>query len=146
MATKKLDNRVAALMQKVKSERAEIAKIKKPQWLTSQTIELPSGNRATLSVISDLQQLASMRGLLKRQLEDIEDTAHDLGVGITTKWHGYEMEDWITDIEQRIKTLTVSERQEKLKALEKKLYGLTSEEQRREMELAEIEAELGDDS
>ena len=142
MATKKLDAKVEALMENVKAKRAEIESLKKPNWKTSQCVELPDGSKHTLSVINDLTHLAMLRISLKSIHDGLVNTNADLGTEIPLTWKSYQLDDWICDVETRIKFLEVDKKKTKLAALEKKLFALTSEEQRRTMELAEIEAEL----
>ena len=54
----------------------------------------------------------------------------------------YPIEDWITDIKQRVRITQVKTEQDKLDRMEAQLKSLTSPEQQRAMALSELENEL----
>lgn len=137
-----LDAKVAKLMEVVKKQRKEVAGCKKPQWLTSCSLELPGFQRITIQVELDLAKIAVAIGVLQRMLEDVHRVAAKLEAKIEPVWQGYSILDWITDLELRINITQMQAKQAKLAKLEAQLNGLLSEDQRRELALADIEAQL----
>jgi hypothetical protein len=55
---------------------------------------------------------------------------------------GYEVQDWITDIQAKLKVMFQKKEREELKILEKKLEKLLSEDKRTELEIDSIESLL----
>jgi hypothetical protein len=137
-----LDKKVLELMKTVKDRRAKVGSLKKPQWITPCSLVLPGYERLNIQVCVDLGLLATACGTLLRMKQDIEAASKELDVEIAPKWQNYPIDDWIKDIKLRVRVTQLKEEQEKLARLEAKLKELTSEEQRREMALADIEDEL----
>jgi len=137
-----LDAKVAKLMDVVKEQRRQIAGCKKPQWLTSCSLELPGFQRITIQVEQDLARIAVAIGILNRMREDIKCVAEKMEAKVEPIWQGYSIQDWITDLELRINITQVQAKQVKLARLELQLNSLLSDEQRRELALADIEAQL----
>ena len=140
--TAALDAKVAKLMEVVKRQRKEVAGCKKPQWLTSCSLELPGFQRLTIQVETDLPKVAIAIGALQRMIEDVHRVAEKLEAKIEPIWQGYPILDWIADLELRINITQIQAKQTKLARLESQLNGLLSEDQRRELALADIEAQL----
>lgn len=55
---------------------------------------------------------------------------------------GYDLKDWITDIKLRVKVLDLKKEEESLKALERKLETLLSDDKKTELELSSIASML----
>jgi hypothetical protein len=139
-----LDAKVLQLMDEVKKRREKVGSLKKPQWSTSCSLQLPGQERLNLQVVTDLGLLAYACGTLKRMEQDINLAAKELEVDIEPKWQNYPIEDWIADIKLRVRVTQIRAEQEKLAKLEAKLKPLVSEDQRRKMALAEIEEDMKD--
>lgn len=138
-----LDQKVQGLMEQVKKQRKELGDISKPHWITSCRIKLPGlDNAINIQVEQNTTSLASAIGTLKRMADDIKAVEKELGVSVPAVLDNYQIEDWITDIKLRINIINKQAKQKKLANMEKKLKPLLSEDQRREMALAEIESEL----
>lgn len=137
-----LDKKVLDMIQTVKDRRAKIGSLKKPQWKTSCSLVLPGYERLNIQILVDLRLLATACGTLLRMKQDIEAASKELEVEIDPQWQGYSIADWIDDIKLRVRVTQLKQEQEKLSRLEAKLKELTSEDQRREMALADIEEEL----
>lgn len=137
-----VDEKVQRLIAEVKRRRAELSALKKPQWLTSCSLQLPGFERINIQVEQDIQLLAVAHGVL-RKMEDSMDYLFDrLLISIDRRWNGYLIQDWTDDIELRLKITQIQDQQKHLAKLELALDGLLSPEQRRELELARIEQEL----
>lgn len=136
------DEKVQRLIADVKRRRAELSALKKPQWLTSCSLQLPGFERINIQVEQNLQLLAVAHGVLSQMCNSMEFVRHAVGVDVDQNWAGYSIEDWVADIELRLKITQIQEQQKHLAKLELALDGLLSPEQRRELELARIEQEL----
>ena len=141
-----LDDKVMQLMNEVERKKEKLGKLKKPQWTTSCSVPAPSwitdNKRFNIQVCTDLSMLALLRGWLNDMTQHFTSAMKAWQQGVPHKFSGYEIQDWISDIDLRVEILSMKTEQEKLKKLEAKLKTLTSEEQRRQMAIAEIEAEL----
>ena len=144
MAEDKMDARVMKLIEEVKKRRERVGYLKKPQWLTSCSLQLPGMDRLNLHVCTDLGLLVFVCGTLKRIDQDTADAAKELDVEIEEKWQNYPIADWIKDIKLRIQITQIKAEQDKLNKLEKKLTPLISDDLRRKMALEEIEADLNE--
>lgn len=142
MPKQDLDKKVLKLMENVKERRARVGSLQRPSWKTSCSLELPGWERLNIQVCMDLGVLAHAAGTLRRMEDDFVIAAKELEIGIAPKWQNYPIEDWITDIKLRCRVTQIKAEQKKLADMETKLKGLVSEEQRREMALADIEKEL----
>ncbi|MEE8577423.1 MAG: hypothetical protein V3T31_09225 [candidate division Zixibacteria bacterium] len=138
-----LDAKVQKLMDDVQKRRKKVGSLKKPQWLTSCSLQLPGHDRLNIQVCPDLSLLAYVCGTLNRMAADIKSAAKELDVKIEPKWQNYPIEDWVKDIKLRVRATQIKTEQEKLSAMEAKLETLVSPDQRRAMELEKLEAELG---
>lgn len=137
-----LDQKVLSLMEIVKERRSRVGSLKKPQWTTSCSLVLPGYERLNIQVCNDLSLLAVACGTLIRMREDIKAASKELDVDIRPLWQNYLIDDWISDIKLRVQVTQLKREQEKLANLESRLRELTSEEQRREMAISDIEEEL----
>jgi hypothetical protein len=54
----------------------------------------------------------------------------------------FPVKDWLGDLQQRVRFIGIAAEKKKLQTMETKLNSLTSEEQRRQLALAELEKEL----
>ena len=137
-----VDETVLALIKDVKERRVKIEKLSKPQWLTPCILQLPGFDRINVQTETDVALLLVVRTGLKRIKNSIETGAKELNVDCDANYQNYSIEDWVNDIEQRIKITQIKKEREKLNRLETRLNDLTSEEQRRELALVEIQKEL----
>lgn len=139
-----VDETVMALITDVKRRRAEVAELSKPQWLTPCTLQLPGFDRLNIQIETDIPLLLVARAGLKRIRDTIDEGCKELEIEIDgpTSYQNYPIDDWVKDIEQRIKITQIKKQREKLNRLETRLNDLTSEEQRRELALIEIQKEL----
>jgi hypothetical protein len=74
--------------------------------------------------------------------QDIEAASKELEVTINRQWQNYLIADWIDDIKLRVQITQLKREQDRLSRIEAQLRELTSEDQRREMAIADIEEEL----
>lgn len=139
-----LDAKVTKLGEEIRKRRERVGSLKKPQWSTSCSLQLPGQDRLNIQVCSDLSLLSYACGTLKRMSQDIADAAKELDVKIEPKWQNYPITDWVSDIKLRVRITQIRAEQDKLSSLQAKLKELTSPEQRRKMALDEIEADLKD--
>ena len=129
-------------MEEVKRRRSGLGELKKPQWTTSCSLQLPGFERLNIQVETDLALLAIAAFQLESMEEAICRAEERFDASIAHTWKGYVITDWISDIGLRIRITQMQSEQQRLEALERCLDALLSQDQRREMELAKIETEL----
>lgn len=124
------DKKVLELKAKIQEKKDKIEKIKFTS-LTNCSIEL-DGVRHNILVM-DKDSLT----LLLIKLNSYRMSMVDLGVEELNIW-GYTIQDWISDIQLKLKVISQKSEEEKLRILEKKLGTLLSEDKKTELELTSI--------
>lgn len=142
MTKKDLDKQVATMMADVKKRRVKIETLKKPQWTTTCSLQLPGHDRLNIQVEKSLPVLAFAIGTLKRMFEDTKAAFEEFEIDEEVRWQNYAIEDWIGDLKLRIKITQIQTEKQKLASIEARLQPLLSEDQRRELALAELQEEL----
>lgn len=141
----KQDELVLQLFNRVKEKQQEINRAEKPKWLTSCTIGMNPysvQDNVNIQTITDLDKLIRLFGFIENESDDYYCACIELGIKRPFKWMGYSASDWKADIKARIEQLSLNEKKKELAALESRLDKLISTEQRREMELTEIQKML----
>lgn len=130
------------LIEKVKTKRAEIAKIEKPNYKTNCSFSFSEGggNSTNLHVESNIGKLISIAAHLTNQKNAYQSAAEVLEIESPPdfKWGGYLYQDWIDDLKLRVKKVQISKRKEELETFESRLNAIISPELKRQMELEEL--------
>ncbi|MMZ60811.1 hypothetical protein D1872_229260 [compost metagenome] len=130
------DNKILELKKQIDEKKKKISKSQKFTPITNGSIEV-DGIRYNLHVISK-EQLISL--LVK--LNSYALSAKDLGVLDDYTISGFNVLDWVTDLQNKYDQLNRKEEEQKLKAMENKLDQLLSSEKKVELEISEIESML----
>lgn len=140
-----VDELVLQLFETVKQKQRDIAASEKPRWETTCTIgtnEQSVTDRVNLQTVSDQSKLVDILGFLLAKEAQWNQAAGILGVKVPFKWMSYTVAQWTKDIQTRIAQIGLTAKRAELKALEGRLDALITTEQRRELELAEIQKEM----
>lgn len=138
---KKQDQQVLQLIEQVKTQRAEIEKAEKPNWLTN--CSYPGTKNTNLRVENDVFALVRIAGELVLSEECSKKAALEIGVSdYVHKISGYVVKDWLSDIKTRVSQIQILEKKEKLRVLEERLNKIISPELRTQLELEAISKEL----
>ena len=147
----KTDQTTLKLIKEVQSRKAEIEKVKKPNWQTNcsfsyidKSTGLGGSGAINLHVCSDLSVLLNIAAFLDERAKAVKAAAKLLEVDSppTFKWNGYTVKEWLDDLKMRVAQIQIKKKEEKLEQLEKRLNKIVSPELRAEMELEAIQAEL----
>lgn len=136
--TKTNDDKILALTSQIREKKEEVGKAKRFSPITNCSIGL-YGERYNLNAL-DREGCV----LLMSQIGALVNAAEKLGVDEELVICGYDAIDWLADLRAKYANLTQKDKQQKLKAMEKKLERLLSAEKRTEIEISEIESLLGD--
>ena len=143
MSNKNTDEVVLQLFYKVKEKQREIAASEKPKWNThcsfSKSDDVDVKNRINIMTVTNIDVLVDIYAFLLQKQTFWTNAVAELGIKKPFKWQSHSGLDWFQDIQSRIKQISINEKKEELKVLEKRLDALISVEQRRELELAEIQ-------
>jgi len=144
----KTDKKTLELIDLVKRQKAEIARLEKPSFKTNCSftyIEGTKSNAVNIHVETDVRKLISMAAFLLNQEENYKETAKLLGVENIPdfSWDGYPVAEWIEDLKTRINKVQIGAKRKKLEALEDRLKKIISPELQAELELEAIAGELG---
>lgn len=137
----KTDELVLTLFNKVKDKQKEIEKAERPKYLTNCSLGTEANNlntRVNLQAVSDTAILVDLYAFILTKSEAYRQAASLLQLPIP-KWMGYTFSDWLSDIKARAAQVGVNAKKKELQDLEKRLDALISTEQRRELELEEIQ-------
>ncbi len=157
-----VDELVLQLFNTVQQKQRDIAASEKPRWETTCTIGTEEGsvtNRINIQTVSDPAKLIDMLGFLlskahwyREACVKIENfAAPDTSAKVWTqtpltpvfKWMGYTVDQWTKDFKTRLAQIELTAKRAELKTLEARLDKLISQDQRRELELAAIQKEMG---
>jgi len=140
--TNKLDKLVLDLFAKVQEKQKEIEKVEKPKWVTSCTIGYNPDvvtDRMNIQTVTDINKLVELYSFLLAKESAWAVACKGLEVNIPFKYMGYLGEQWFIDIKARVKQVGVNEKKKELAILQSRLDKLITTDQRRELELAEIQ-------
>ncbi len=143
---KQTDEKTLKLIAEVRRRKADIAEAEKPNYTTNMSFSFNDGGRpVNLHVEKSVAKLISIAGFLMRQESDYTAAAESLKIGDAPdfQWEGFSVEDWVRDIKTRINKAQLASRKKQLASMEARLDKIVSPELRAEMELAQIEQELG---
>ncbi len=145
MAKKQADQRVLDLIDLAKKKKEAIAKAEKPNWKTNCSFSKDEygSNRINLQATTDISVLIGILGFLTLTHAAFLQAAQLLGVEQEFLWMGFSYEDWKSDIETRVTKLHITKEKKNLELIEERLGKLISPELRKELELQELEKELG---
>jgi hypothetical protein len=149
MATKQTTDQIAqGLIQEVKKQKQEIAKIKRPEWKTNRVfsyIDNDTSKAINLATVSDTFTLIKIASFIETSNLNFINAAGCLGLdsnNYTFTWMGFTPDDWIKDLRARVQQIQVKTKEDKLKSLEQRLDSIISPELKRELELQAIIEEL----
>lgn len=140
---KNIDEKVLKLWNTVKEKQKEIEKTsEKHKWETSATFGFDPdivANRVNIMTVTDNKILVRIISFLMIQRDYWALAATEIGVKSGFKWMGYSFDQWKADLRARAGQLSINEKRAELQELERRLNALITTEQRRELELAELE-------
>lgn len=142
---KTTDQIVLELLNKVEQKKKEIGASERPSWITHCSFGVNPSNaadRVNLQVVTDVSILTSVYATLAVAERAFGQAAKDLDLKVEFKWQGFTFEEWVTDIKMRINQLQLKNKRDDLAKLEARVNALVSQEQRRELELKKLVAEL----
>ncbi len=141
---KTTDEIVLDLLNKVEQKKKEIGASERPNWITNCSFGInPSNAAERINIqVADTNTLITIYANLSLSHSSFEQAAKDLGVKAEFKWQGFTFGDWAADIKTRLNQLQIKTKKDDLAKLEARVNALVSPEQRREMELKKLAAEL----
>lgn len=144
MVQKTKDQIVLDMQEQVKSLRANIAKIEKPNWRTTASYkETPNSVSQPLHIINDPKILVGILASLNMRKDAHVAAAKELGVENYKFEHdGYAYQDWASDIKLRLDKINIAKEKAKLEMIEQRLSKLESPELKEQRELEELQALL----
>jgi hypothetical protein len=124
------DKKVLELKAKIQEKRDKFEKVKFTS-LTNCSLELDGVRNNILIMDKDFLTLLLIK-LNSYRMSMVDLGVEELNIG------GYAIQDWISDIQLKLKVIAQKSEEEKLKILEKKLGTLLSEDKKTELELTSI--------
>ena len=130
------DDRILELKEKIEKKKQELSG-KNTRFVPITNCILLLGGTYNLNTFDEI----SLKIMLVR-LHSYKMAADDLGIS-DLELSGYSIDDWISDIKNKMEVLNVKNEIANLKRMEAKLDKLLSEDKKTELELDDIAALLG---
>ena len=127
------DEKIIVLKKQIEEKKAKINKSQRFMPITNCSIEV-DGVRHNIQVLTKDQIIS-----LLVKLNSYAMSADELGILLDYNISGFNVMDWIKDLESKLEFLSRKEEENKLKVMESKLDQLLSNEKKTELELDEIE-------
>ena len=127
------DIKILELKNKIEDKRSNIKELKRFNHITN-CILILRGESYNLNV-QDKQQLIN----LLVELNSLYLSYKNLDIEDEYLLNGFNLEDWISDIKQKIDIINIKAETKKLNDLETKLNNMLSKDKKTEMELNDIE-------
>lgn len=143
---KTMDEQVMDLLAKVTEKKKEIEKLsRKASWATTCTIGFTDSvnDRVNIMTIKDQAKLVQIYATLLVIEEKWKQANLELGLVVEPLHQNYKISDWKLDLQFRAGQLSIENKKKELEKLDERVNKLVSPEQRREMELKALQAELG---
>lgn len=128
------DAKIIELKKQIEEKKEKLKDVKRFSPITKCIINL-EGKAQNLNVLKKEELI-----LLLVKLNVFKKSADELGYPLTID--GYLVQEWMEDIQSKLKLMEYKEEEQKLNALNKKLTTLLSEDKKVELELEEIEGLL----
>lgn len=137
-----VDEQVMQLLAQVSMRKKQIELLKvRPSWKTNCTfgkISTTEG-RVNIQTVRDLNILVEIYAFLNQTYLQFSQAAKELGLEFDGKWQNYPISDWKDDLKTRVSQLTYEKRLKELEELNARIDKLVTPEQRREMELKDLQ-------
>ena len=142
------DKKTLELIQEVRRQKREIEKAEKPNWLTNCSFSYSEGSESAKTVNlhqeSNVRNLVMLVAFLLEREKSYKTAIAELKVDCPAfSWGGFATTDWISDVKTRIAKIQIASKRKKLEVLEGRLNNVISPELRAQMELEDIQNELG---
>lgn len=138
------DNKALELIAQIKAKKEGIAKAKKKPEYRTNCHFFYNGDLINIQATSDVVKLINIVGFLIQKKNSYLEAVKFLNLDNPPDfiWQNHSAEDWINDLEIKIKKIQVIAEEKKLESLEERLNRIVSPEKRAELELEAIENEL----
>lgn len=137
------DEKIQKLIDEVKKRKKEIEGIESYSFKTNMQISsILERNRVNLQTL-DLSPLVSVYAYLSLLAEKQLTIHKEFGITDPVTLDGFTWDKWKSDISHKINKLQINKKKKELEKLEERLNKLVSPELRAQLELQEIEKELG---
>lgn len=136
MATKN-DNLIMQLKEKVELKRKELNEFSTKEYKNKTILVIDmDGQKTNINVLSEdgLKLLLVKLNMYRLSMKDLE---------MSVQISGYDVNDWIDDINAKLSTFTYKKRKKELEETEKQLDLLLSDEKKTELEIERLAKILG---
>lgn len=130
--TKQNDTRILQLQEAIKKKKKAMGKAERFAPVTNCSLLL-DGERTNIHTLDRPKAI-----VLLVKLNVLKTSAEDLGFENEYELNGYKVEDWMEDIQTKLRLLSRIEEEKQLKTLESKLNKLLSDDKKVELELDSI--------
>lgn len=135
------DEKIQKLIDEVKKRKQEIESINSYSFKTNMQLGI-MGQKLNLQTL-DLDGLTTIYAYYSVVAEKKLTINKEFGINTEVAFDGFSWDKWKSDIAHKINKLQISKKKQELEKLEERLNKLVSPELRAQLELQEIERELG---
>lgn len=143
MSSKK-DKMIDELFKVIQDKKSAIEKTERAKWQTNCSFAFgPNDSRINIQTVSEVKVIVGMYGFLMNQSDAFHKASEKLGVDVVFEWQGFTFDQWENDFKTRVEKIQITTKKKELNDLTSRLDKLVSKEKREEMELLDIQKELG---
>lgn len=132
------DAKIQAMLKQIETKKKEVSKIERFVPETSMTIDV-AGTRYNLNTVTDTAKFIEITAHLISQKTNWDAANKILGTTIEFSSGGFSLEQWVSDIQGRLKQVSLRQKKQAISEMEKKLESLMSNDLRTELELSKLE-------
>lgn len=132
------DAKIQAMLKQIETKKKEVSKIERFVPETSMTIDV-AGTRYNLNTVTDTAKFIEITAHLISQKTNWDAANKTLGTTIEFSSGGFSLEQWVSDIQGRLKQVSLRQKKQAISEMEKKLESLMSNDLRTELELSKLE-------
>lgn len=145
MTSNKLDIKIKKLFDELSRRKATIDEDNnnlKRSWVTTCSLILDNTSQPINIQVASEQKILEAYTYMLQMSDYKSEAAANLGMVFDNKICGFSVDDWLSDFKKRIAKINIRSKIQTYEVLESRLNAIVSPEQRREMELLAIMAEL----
>jgi hypothetical protein len=137
------DARINQYRSAIETKRKELGDKPKLAYTTNALLDL-EGGKINLNTLNSEKDCVEVAKILISAVDLTERANKVLGTNVTPKFGDFTVDQWLADLQLRVKFLSWEERKKKLAAMDTQLKTLMSDDAKTADAIAAIAAQLGD--
>jgi len=137
------DKNIEKYCKSIETKRKQLGSRPKVNYATNALLTVDStGEKINLNTLGTIEQCVATAGMILSAVDLAERANEALGTNVVPTFGDHTADEWISDIEQRVRLLEWCETDKQLARMEAKLKALKSEDAKTADAIADIAGEL----